>query len=258
MIHDLTNDQKLQIREYIKERSPGSEEIADALLWVAETHPKELRTKELCETLEAVTLIGARINAHLASTNNKSTPGAKRKKESIMTIYDLACGHGLAGVLLAYRFPKVRVRCIDRERRPCWNTYIEAFEGFGTKSPGNDTVMANLNFEEGDIMKSETLQQVLPGDYLICLHGCNELSPHVISAAIERRAGYAVMPCCLREKMLGLSTHSSNCNWGIMDDTARYALQVGYLAGKFQCAKVVAISHWITNRFLIIIGDIII
>ena len=40
-----------------------------------------------------------------------------------------------------------------------------------------------------------------------------------------------------------------------MDDDTRYATMVGCLAGKYDCEKIVAISKYITNRFLMIIGD---
>jgi len=213
--------------------------------------PQHLRTKELCETLESVTLIGADINALL---NKENDPTGKRKRS--MTIYDLACGHGLGGMLLAYRFPFINVICIDMEKRPCWTSYRAAFEKFGVKANKQDTsVTANLTlFRVGDIMSSEVFQPS-NGDYLMCLHGCNELSPFVLSTGQSYKTGFAVMPCCLRDGMLGLTTSSSNNNWGIADDTARYSIQVGYLAGKFGVAKVAAISQCITNRFLIIIGD---
>ena len=179
MVNDLPDGTKEKLRAYIIDRCPGSSEIADMLFWVARTHPKELRTKELCETLEAITLIGSAIN-HLLVGN----PG---RKESKMTIYDLACGHGLGGCLLAYRFPDVKVVCVDIERRPCWNTYREAFEKFGVKAKEDDVaVTSNLTFQVGDVF---TTVKPKRGDYLMSLHGCNELSPFVLSTAKKYRTG---------------------------------------------------------------------
>jgi len=120
MVHALDDAAKQLVKEYMADRCPGSAEIIDALFWVAHTQPNQLRTKELCETLEAVTLVGAAINALFVDE--------PERKES-MTIYDLACGHGLGGVLLAYRFPDVRVICMDHEERPCWTTYREVSAG---------------------------------------------------------------------------------------------------------------------------------
>ena len=136
MLHDLPATTKEHMKEYIINRSPGSSEISDILFHIANIQPKQLRTKEICETIESITLIGAKINALLASSNPK--------RMEHMTIYDLACGHGLAGILLAYRFPNVNVICIDRESRPCWSTYVDAFEKYGEKAKGNDLVLSNL------------------------------------------------------------------------------------------------------------------
>lgn len=121
MVHDLDDPTKKLLKEYVADRCPGSAEVVDALFWVADTYPKQLRTKELCETIEAVTLIGAVINPLLAEDPSRKTS---------MTIYDLACGHGLGGTLLAYRFPDVKVVCIDLERRPCWTSYREVSESY--------------------------------------------------------------------------------------------------------------------------------
>ena len=195
-------------------------------------------------------MIGADINSLLSKEKD---PTGSRKRS--MTVYDLACGHGLGGMLLAYRFPSIRVVCIDKEERPCWATYRTAFEKFGAKAnEGDASVTANVSFKLGDMTSSEVFRPA-KGDYLMCLHGCNELSPFVLSAARSVSTGFAVMPCCLRDGMLGITTSSSNNNWGIVDDTARYSIQVGYLAGKFAVGKIAAISQSITNRFLVIIGD---
>ena len=250
MVNDIQGEPLEHLKAYIRERCPGSLELVDALFWVAENYPQQLRTKELCETLESVTLIGADINALLSK---ECDPMGSRKQS--MTIFDLACGHALGGMLLSYRFPSIKVVCIDLEERPCWKTYRAAFEKFGVKGSKNDTsVTANLSFKVGDIMSAEVFQPK-DGDYLMCLHGCNELSPFVLSMAQSYKSGFAAMPCCLRDGMLGVTTTSSNNNWGIVDDTVRYSLQIGYLAGKFGVSKVKSISQSITNRFLIIIGD---
>lgn len=250
MVNDLSHESKQQLRSYIIERCTGSTEIADMLFWIAEQFPQQLRTKELCETLESVTLIGADINSLLSK--EKDPTGNRRNN---MTIYDLACGHALGGLLLSYRFSSLKVICIDKEERPCWSNYRAAFEKFGKKANKDDaSVTINVSFVVGDITSEECFQPK-SGDYLMCLHGCNELSPYVLTKATYVNAGYAIMPCCLRDGMLGVTTTSSNNNWGIVDDTARYSIVVGYLAGKFGVGKVAAISQLITNRFLILIGD---
>lgn len=240
MVAQLDVRQKKLVREYIIERCPGSAEIADILFWVADNFPQHLRTKELCETIEAVTLIGAKLFALRNADESRKTN----------TVYDLACGHGLGGFLLAYRFPETKVIGVDISRRPCWASYREAFEKFGKKAPGNETVMQNLVMEERDLATIKPIK----GDFLVCLHGCNELSPMVIDMARKCRTGCGVMPCCLRDGLLGVSTSSGRGNWGHNDDI-RYSLQVGVLAGKSKCSKVASISSFITNRYLMIISD---
>jgi tRNA1(Val) A37 N6-methylase TrmN6 len=50
---------------------------------------------------------------------------------NVEIIYDLACGHGLLGVMLAHRFPRLRVVCVDLKRRPAFDHYLEVYRGFG-------------------------------------------------------------------------------------------------------------------------------
>ena len=48
-----------------------------------------------------------------------------------MTIYDIACGHGLLGTLFAYRFPKAQVICVDLVLSDSYVGYGKVFEQFG-------------------------------------------------------------------------------------------------------------------------------
>jgi hypothetical protein len=75
-------------------------QVADALRRVWQTHLNSMRVKELFETIETFSLIESRI----------------MRIPTLITVFDLACGHGLLGVLLAYRFPALRVVCVDLER----------------------------------------------------------------------------------------------------------------------------------------------
>lgn len=66
-------------------------------------------------------------------------------------IYDLACGHGLVGMLLAYRFPRKQVVAVDLERRQAWDAYMQAWSRCGQKLPGWDHPLANVEFREDDL-----------------------------------------------------------------------------------------------------------
>ena len=81
MVGELAPERRERIRAYLTARCPGSEEVAAIMLDLAEKHPKQLRVKELFETVEAATLIGAELARHCKL---RGTP----------VLYDLACGHG--------------------------------------------------------------------------------------------------------------------------------------------------------------------
>lgn len=76
--------------------------------------PSALRLKELCESVEAFAVIEAFISA------------SARAGRPTEVIAECACGHGLVGILLAYRFPHVQVICVDLFKRDAFESVIEA------------------------------------------------------------------------------------------------------------------------------------
>jgi hypothetical protein len=84
------------------------------------TAPQYLRVKELFESLESFQLV-----ASLVLT-------AQRQGREVNEIFDLACGHGLTGILLAYRFPRKKVVCVDLERRPAFKAFADAWIAKGS------------------------------------------------------------------------------------------------------------------------------
>jgi SAM-dependent methyltransferase len=269
MVADLPPCTQDALRAYLLERFPGSPEVVDILFHISTTKREHLRVKELCETVEAVRLAGKAISeARKASRAQKratkleecnggcdlpaTAPAATAKPLSTPTaILDLACGHGLAGVLLAYRFGDIPVVCLDRVRRACFDTYVEAFEALGEKLAGRRAVLGNLTFVEGDL---EAARPLCPrGAFLVSVHGCNEVSPRVVEMSKECGGGCAVVPCCVRGSIFGLNTRSNNGRWTIPDAT-QYSLQVGFLAGRFGARRVAAIDNRITDKNLCIIG----
>jgi hypothetical protein len=133
--------------------------VSRALRWTWERQPKSLRVKELFETVETYAVVAdqiSRIRARAASahaTNSLivgpsvpgagwSSVGADRDAVTALSdelggaadvehIYDVACGHGLLGVLLALRFPHCQVTCVDLERRECFGHYLQGFQAQG-------------------------------------------------------------------------------------------------------------------------------
>ena len=150
LVADLTPALRENLALYLKVRFPGSEEVA-AIVWrVAERCPTALRVKELFENVEAASMIGREIAAANKAAAKRSRRKAKRPKEQqvgeaapgddggpdaagLQVVYDLACGHGLLGCLLAYRFSALRVVCVDLQRRNGFD--VRASPSLGSISP---------------------------------------------------------------------------------------------------------------------------
>ena len=154
LINDLSIQLKEEIREWLVASFPGSPEIAIILLdHVAVQHPTHLRVKELFETVEVVKHAGNHIY--------------QQKPD---TVYDLACGHGLGGVLLGYRFPNINVWCVDRQQRPCFASYMNAFDKHGE----GVSLSNNVQFAEGEVSGITIAgKEINKNSYQLCIHGCN-------------------------------------------------------------------------------------
>jgi len=193
--------------------------------------PQYLRVKELFETCEVFKIIGDVI--------------AKDANE-IDVIYDLACGHGLLGILLAYRFPTKRVICVDLVERGSQHAFFSAFvdmgEPFGSQIP-----LSNLDYRKADLMSVEA--EVTQSSYLVALHACNEANKCVVDMARAPGAGWAVMPCCIRS---GLYLGGAS----VLDfsNEDRYKFLCGVFAEANDANIVRAISRHITARPILIAG----
>jgi hypothetical protein len=103
--------------------------------------------------------------------------------------------------------------------------------------------LENITYIEGDFRDLQLMQRA----YVICIHGCNEVTKSALEMAEAANACYAVMPCCIREGLyLRRISH--------VDDRVRYATAVGVIAGQFNSYKITAIDERITNRNLIVLG----
>jgi hypothetical protein len=152
---------------------------------------------------------------------------------------------------MAYRFPSLPVVCVDRKRRPCFDSYLEAFVKHGKGKPITD----NLRFIEGDVTPDSAAGETLPENaFVLCIHGCNEVSTIAMSLAVKSEGGVCILPCCIRDKVFGVKTKSQYGRW-LMEDDIRYSCQVGFLAGKYKAEKIAAIDRRITNRHLAICSN---
>merc|ERR1711924_115952 len=138
-------------------------------------------------------------------------------------IFDMACGHGLLGVLLAYRFPDVKVVCVDLEPRMCWEHYLEAWASEGLPASGHAVPLDNLHFFQGDLA-SVTISARTG---VVSVHACNEANLIILRKCRESKAPYAVMPCCIPQGIYS----SMDCSH--LADELRYTALVGMMASQF-------------------------
>jgi len=225
MVSDLDAERLGLLLTYVEETTL-SEELAAIIGRIAERHPKQLRVKELFETVEAYKRIGQAIYEQWRAGR-------------VEVVYDFACGHGLLGLLLAQRFGKLRVVCVDLERRPAFDHYLAVARGLGVS-------LENISYVEGDFTELD----LPPKSYVICIHACNEGTKDALEMAVAAAACYAAMPCCIRDGIyLRRIKH--------VDDDVRYAAAVGVIAGRYGAYKITAIDGRITNRNLIILGGLV-
>mmetsp|Transcript_54394 Transcript_54394/g.129626 ORF Transcript_54394/g.129626 Transcript_54394/m.129626 type:complete len:342 (-) Transcript_54394:37-1062(-) len=237
MLKDLPEAVASQVCTYCAHAFGGnSSEVARCVQAASDACPHGLRVKELLETFEVYHSVAA--FAHDAG-----------KARALEVIVDAACGHGMLGVLLAYRFPHKRVLCVDKERRDLFAAFVEAFRQHGTPAAGEDAVLSNLEFREADALTLELSTSTL----LVAVHACNDLCRQLLDMAVRAEAFWAVLPCCIRA-----GTYVPCSLGGALrdDDEAKHVLHCGIVAGRFGAERVQAIDRRITNRNICICGGI--
>lgn len=223
MVADLDAERLQLLLTYVSETT-RSEELSAFVATTVELHPTYLRVKELFETVEAYRRIGQAVYE-------------RWRAGEVDVVYDFACGHGLLGVLLAYRFRKLRVVCVDLERRPAFGHYLDVLGGMGI-------ALGNITYVEADFADVALAAK----SYVICIHACNEATKHALEMARSAGACFAAMPCCIRD---GIYIRTVNHT----DDETRYKASVGIIAGRYGAYKITAIDGRITNRNLIVLGS---
>ena len=102
-------------------------------------------------------------------------------------IVDLASGHGLLAYMLAVIVPSVpRILAVDRRTPP---SALQLSSEMEKEWPELAVRVTRLR---ADIRASE----ILPGDIVVCAHGCGSLTDRVLDLALAARANVAVLPCC--------------------------------------------------------------
>ena len=217
----------------------SSGEVVAALKSCWERYPTSMRVKELFETVEVFRLVSKQISLL-----------QKARGRPLTNIFDLCCGHGLLGVLLGYRFPASSVVCCDLEERDAFGHYVEAFRASGVPHRGGigeADCMSNVAFVVGDM--ASLVPAPCENSFVVCVHACNEANIVALQLATAAGAGFAAMPCCVRD---GLTEDSVRTHR--VDDHTRHAVLCGAVAAKFGATLVTSITPGITNRSLIFFG----
>ena len=196
---------------------------------------------------------------------------------AISTVLDLACGHGLVGILLAHRFPSIRVVAIDLERRDASRAFVGALRECGA-------ALDNIRFVEGDFnavaapaapraapdggpapdapsAPSPALGTAAPAGppgpgpirvsatcLVLCVHGCGPANQQAIELARRGGAPWLVVPCCLCADLYLAAEHLR-----LPDDT-RYTFLCGAMAGAYGADRVTTLDPRITPRAIVLSG----
>lgn len=200
-----------------------------ALDWVLNNYPQQLRLKEVLESLECF--------RHIASFAAPLIRAGKLTK-----FYDLCGGHGLLSVFLAFRFPHTQIVCVDLKSDQAFRRLVE---GVTAVCDSQEALpVDNVSFLQADINTVWPERTAL----CVCVHGCNEVSKTVLTRANEVEARYAVVPCCIRDKLYDVAlTHMGSAD-------TKYNVTVGLMAGLFKAKKVLAIHPGVSPRNLMILG----
>lgn len=244
-IKKLSPYQRARIWRYVRDAMGLSyyPEVARVIAAIDNIDDGHLRVKELFESFEAFRKISFFI------INARKTLKQHQIEEPIR-IVELAAGHGLVGVLLAYRFNNMQVHLFDLYKRPTFEAYLQAFEEKGLKRPGQNKVLPNIIFHEED---NSNAVKWIDNSIVISIHGCGKLNQDAIEMASKYNAkGWAVIPCCISKDMY----LDGNCAVQLQDDTMRHTLLCGALAQEYRAQLVDNIDSRITNKAIFIAGGV--
>lgn len=279
---DLSPRLRRRLLRYLSDAVPGLPELRDVLVAVSVAAPQYTRVKEIVESVEAFRLIVAYLAA------------AERTRE-VRTFFDLACGHGLVGVLLAWAFPHRRVVACDWKRRGAFDAYARAFGAFaaaddaGVPLPEVDDAWVDVEDAGEDAREPEgdgrraaappkdssgALNDVLPPGTLANLEfvegNLDVLAPRVDSASVVlalhgcNEANRESMDLavaagalwCVMPCCIQKDLYLPDCVVSKLTDDAKYAFLCGAMAAKYDAQMARCIDRRITNRALMLFGGL--
>ena len=231
---------RARLWRYLRDLIPSRPALPEAVARLEAAQPRFGRVKEILESCEAF-LHAER--AALAAGGEGGEGGDGEEAAPTRPIFDVACGHGLVGALLAYRFPRRRIVAVDLERRPAFDAWVGALRGDGCDD-ADESALSNLRFVQGDFASISFDSPSL----VLCVHGCNEVNRDAIEFARRSDAAWLVLPCCLR-----VALYMDALSVKLPDDT-RYALLCGAMAGEYDAELVESIDRRISPRAIVIGG----
>jgi hypothetical protein len=206
MVEDLPPPLLAHVEAFLAQRERSCSGIGAALRWVWTNHPRCLRVKELFETVDTFVLVVRQISMLRADARAAgAVEGAPSDGMVICHIYDLACGHGLLGVLLARRFADIEVICVDLVRRDGFDHYRDGFLRTNTDAGGwLESAAVGATAEAGGVaargggpifFEGDMADVVIkPNSFVTCVHACNEANRTAVVMATAAGAGFMAMP----------------------------------------------------------------
>jgi hypothetical protein len=237
-IGSLPCEARAQLWRYLREAMPQLPYALSLPALMSTVPDKYRRVKEILECVEAF----KKCESLILRARQTGT-------RTIETVYDLACGQGLVGVMLALRFSKLCVLSIDFERRNSFDAFVERWQGQVSAEDHH-----RIRFVEGNFNAVMEQQGIRPGaggsSLFLCLHGCNEANRDAHALAQHHGGNWLLMPCCVRS---GIYLPES-VRIGLSDDTTRYTFMVGAMANIMNPEVVSRIDSRITNKNIILSG----
>ena len=130
-LSSLAPQRRLMLWRYLRELMPSRPLLPEVFAELERNHGRYARVKELLES--------TMVFQHVEQAILRSDPSTVLKRGKVHVtagrsylprtrkLLDVACGHGLVGLLVAYRFPQVEVLGIDRTQRPAYSAFVDAW-----------------------------------------------------------------------------------------------------------------------------------
>ena len=119
---------RAQLWRYLRELMPGEPALPAVFIELERAHGRFARVKEILESCETFRHAEAAVlSSRGVGSRGTRSAGANATEHGIIEVFDVACGHGLVGLLLAFRFADLHVYASDLVRRPAYDAYVASW-----------------------------------------------------------------------------------------------------------------------------------